>query len=657
MAREQGVNRSGKSAPSAMHLYKFFLPFLLLLPAAAPSAPDRYPRGGGPAGEWHQYGGDSWSTKYSPLDQIDRRNFRRLQVAWRWESPDNLVRKRQPELKPGPYEATPLMVDGTLYTPTSMNRVVAIDAATGAQRWMYDPGSGGHVHRGVAYWRDPHNPSDRRILMPTSQSYLIALDAATGRPIPTFGANGRIDLLQGLRRPVPRHLAGQTSPPLICGDVVVVGGAVDDWLDQRQMPPGDVCGYDIRTGRRLWIFHTVPQLDEPGNNTWLDESWKYTGNTNVWTWMSYDPELHFAYLPVSTPTNDWYGGHRRGAGLFGESLVCLDVRTGRRVWHYQFVHHGLWDYDPPCAPNLLDVTFRGRRIKAVAQVTKQAYCFVFNRETGEPLWPVEERPVAPSRIPREAAWPTQPHPTRPAPFDRQGVTENDLIDFTPELENEAREILKDWVYGPLYTPPADRPTILMPGWVGGASWAGASVDPETGWLYVPSITNAMWLEVLKPSSPGATVDRKVGRTGEHVDGPRGLPLFKPPYGRITAIDLNSGEHRWMTPLGEGPRSHPAIKHLDLQRLGWWRRGYLVTTRTLLLAIQEGSWFNTGPPIMKPVFGAYDKRNGRLLGEVDVPAPATGAPLTYMAGGRQFIVYPTGGGYEPAGLIALALPAE
>jgi len=635
-----------------------FLPLLAGLAGLPPVNGASPAQRGAPAdGEWPHYARDLWSSRYTPLNHIHRGNFSRLKVAWRWESPDNAIVRERPDVRPGPYEATPLMVGGVLYVPTSLNQVCAIDAATGQTRWVYDPKSGGGVHRGVAYWQDSKNPDDRRILIATRDSYLIALDAASGRPIPSFGVAGRVDLTADLRRPVPRSLANQTSPPLVCGDVLVVGGAVDDWQDQREMPPGDVRGFDIRTGRRLWIFHTVPQPGEHGHETWRGESWKYTGNTNVWTWMSYDPELQYAYLPVSTPTNDWYGGHRKGAGLFGESLVCLDVRTGKRVWHYQFVHHGVWDYDPPCAPNLLDVTLNGKKIKAVAQVTKQAFTFVFNRETGEPLWPIEERPVPASSIPGEETWPTQPFPTRPLPFDRQGLTEDDLIDFTPELKQEARELLKDWVYGPLYTPPAGKPTILMPGWVGGASWAGAAADPETGMLYVPSITNPMWLEVVKPTSKFATVDYKVGRTGDSVPGPRGLPLVKPPYGRITAIDLNTGDHRWMTALGKGPRDHPALKDLDLPRLGWRRRGYLIATPGMLLAIQEGSWFNSGPPEYPPVLGAYDKATGDLLGEVDVPAPATGAPMTCFAGGRQFIIYPTGGAYEPAGLIALALPRE
>jgi quinoprotein glucose dehydrogenase len=420
------------------------------------------------------------------------------------------------------------------------------------------------------------------------------------------------------------------------------------------MPPGDVRGFDVRTGRERWVFHTVPEAEELGSETWEDGSLRYSGNTNVWAPMSCDPELGIVYLPVSTPTNDYYGGHRPGANLFGDSLVALDAETGERVWHYQLVHHGLWDYDLPAAPNLVDVRVGGRRVRAVAQVTKQGFCFVFDRETGKPLWPIDERPVPPTTVPGDRAWPTQPFPTRPAPFERQGASEDDLIDWTPELRREALAILRRWVHGPLFTPPGRRPTILLPGRFGGASWAGAAHDPETGILYVSSVTEPTWLALGKPPSPDATVRYMITDSGDRVAGPRGLPLFRGPYGRITAIDLNTGDHRWVTPLGEGPRDHPAIRHLDLPRLGHARRGYLVVTQTLLLAIQEGSWFNQDRPTEPPVLRAFEKETGVLLGEIPVPGHATGAPITYLVDGKQYFVYPTGGAGEPALLVALAI---
>ncbi len=607
-------------------------------------------------GEWRVYGADHAGSRYSALDQIDRDNFHRLRVAWRWDSIDNAVLRERKDLRPGPNEGTPVMVEGILYTSTSLSQVAALDAATGKTLWTYDPGSYGNVHRGVAYWESGKGDRrQRRVLIGTNHAYLIALDAETGRPVSSFGQDGRVDLTQGLRRPVERKLVSVTSPPIVVGDVVVIGGAVDDFQDRKEMPPGDVQGFDVRTGKRRWIFHTVPQEGEFGNDTWEDGSWRYTGNTNVWTVMSADPELGYVYLPVSTPTNDWYGGHRKGDGLFGESLVCLNAKTGKRVWHFQMVHHGLWDYDLPCAPNLIDVTVNGERVKAVAQVTKQAFCFVFDRKTGKPLWPIDERPVPQTTVPGDRSAPTQPFPTRPAPFDRQGMSEDDLIDYTPELRAEAKEILKTWNHGPLYTPPTTKRTIMMPGWVGGASWAGAAADPETGWLYVPSITNPMWLQLAKPTSPTADVDYKIDANGYRVEGPRGLPLVKGPYGRITAIDLNTGDHRWMTPQGDGPRNHPALRHLNLPPQGIYHRTYALATKTLLLATQESGWFNQETPTEPAELRAFEKQSGKLIAKIPLPSHPTGAPITYLAGGKQYIAIPIGGSGKPAELIALALP--
>ena len=457
---------------------------------------------GAPNGQWPSYGGDDGSTKYSALDQIDADNVDRLQVAWQWVSPDGAVAGDDRSLAPGALKATPLMVDGVLYIRTSLRMVAAIDAETGEQLWVQDVGSYesgrptnlGFNSRGVARWSDG---DDARIFLATGDAHLWSFDAATGRPFGRFGGDGKIDLTQGLRRPVERRAYQVISPPMVVGDVVIVNSSISDGPRYMTAPPGDIRGFDVRTGERRWTFHTVPQAGEFGNDTWENDSWTYTGNTNAWSIMSADQELGYVYLPIGTPTNDWYGGHRLGNNLFAESLVCLDAATGERVWHFQMVHHGLWDYDLPAAPTLVDITVDGRDIKAVAQISKQGFTYVFDRVTGEPVWPIEERPVASSSVPGERASPTQPFPTKPPAFDRQGLSVDDLIDFTPELRAEAEEILSQFEYGDLFHPPSEKGTIQMPGWGGGGNWYGAGFDPDTGYLYVPSRTAPIVVALAK----------------------------------------------------------------------------------------------------------------------------------------------------------------
>jgi quinoprotein glucose dehydrogenase len=568
----------------------------------------------------------------------------------------------------------PINVIVKLYDSTSYSQVAAIDAATGKTRWVYDPetwkggmpSNNGFVHRGVVYWA---HRNDERILFGTGDGYLICLNAQTGKPISTFGQEGRIDLTQGLGRPVDRHLYGVSSPPIICRDVVVMGSKVHDFPLVEKMPPGHVRGFDVRTGKQQWLFRSIPGEGEFGNETWGEGSWKTAGAANVWSLISADEELGYVYLPFSTPANDYYGSKRPGNGLFADSLVCLDARTGKRIWHFQMVHHGLWDYDLPAAPNLVDIRVNGKPVKAVAQVSKQGFCYVFDRVTGRPIWPIEERPVPQSTVPGERPSPTQPFPTRPAPFDRQGITEDDVIDFTPELRKKALAVLEKYNYGPVFTPPSlEKPTILMPAIAGGASWAGAAYDPETGILYVPSITLPYAATLAKSPVPHA---HYVGMPAA-VESMHGVPLWKPPYGRITAIDLNTGDHRWMVPMGDLAQSNPVLQQLRLPPLGRAARGHVLLTKTVLIVGQEGNTqresnaqreASADPGSVKvpdfeihdPKLCAYDKATGKVVGEVAMPRNATGAPMTYMLNGKQFIVVPTGGANLPAELIALCLP--
>jgi quinoprotein glucose dehydrogenase len=622
-------------------------------------------------GEWPAYAGTYASSKYSPLDQITGANAGTLKVAWRWTSPDHAVRAANTEIDPSWYhEGTPIMIGGVLYASTSLSQVAAIDAATGRTKWVFDPGAwklgrptnNGWLHRGVAYWRDGE---DERVIMLTGHASMIALNARTGRPIDTFGDKGIVDLVAGLRRPAnPRWIYGNTSPPVIVRDVIVVGSSVLDYPISAGLPPGDVRGFDVRTGKLRWTFHTVPERGEVGHESWQNDSGRTTGGANAWSLLSADEELGYVYLPLGTPANDYYGGHRPGDNLFGESLVCLEARTGKRVWHYQFVRHGLWDYDLPAAPNLMDVTVDGRRVKAVAQVTKQGFAFVFDRVTGTPLWPIVDRPVPPSKVPGEKSAATQPFPTKPAPFEIQGVREADLIDLTPSLRAQAVDIVNRYAHGPLYTPPTERGTIAMPGVGGGATWAGAAWDPETQMYYVTT-QRAPHVITLHSSAPFIN-DRYVGRF-QYLAGPQGLPLFKPPWGSLVAIDLSSGDHRWRSPVGSG--QFPALANLGIsERLGWPFRSFVLATKTVLVVVQAGFLSNRRPApfsrgrgdvfdlnIREPRLYVYDKATGRLLAEVELPANASGAPMTYLAGGKQFVAFPVGGANVTEELIALALP--
>ena len=631
-------------------------------------------------GEWRSYAGDPGSTKYSPLDQIDAGNFGDLQIAWRWASVDadvdlEAIGSDDERLSIFGLQATPLMIDGVLYLSTALYQAAAVDAGTGETIWVHDPqaylgGKPTHAFRsrGVAYWSEDDG-SDARIFWGTSEAYLLAVDARTGEPIRDFGDDGRVDLMEGIPRAVRgetnyqgRNLIGVASPPAIARDVVLTPTIVSDFVVRREAPPGWVKGVDARTGDVKWVFRTVPLGDDFGADTWQNESWRYSGNANIWPPLSSDEELGMFYLPTGTPTSDYYGGHRLGDNLFAESIVAVDAETGARVWHFQAVHHGVWDYDFPAAPTLLDITVDGRRIKALAQVSKQGFTYVFDRATGEPVWPIEERAVeTDTDLPGEVLSPTQPFPTKPPPFEYQGIGIDDLVDFTPEIRQMAVEAVADFRLGPLFTPPmltvegGLQGTIQRPHIAGGASWSGAAADPETGLLYVPSENR---FSVLKYYTPDPDEGGNLDFTQADFDSgtqplmPRGLPLLKPPYSRMTAIDLNAGDHAWMQPNGDGDRyrRHPMLRDLDLPPLGGEGHGGPVLTKTLLISALSAGGSDGGPRLV-----ARDKASGAIVASVDLPAGAIGTPMTYLHEGRQYIALTIGG--DVPELIALALPRE
>ena len=538
------------------------------------------------------------------------------------------------------------------------NAIKILRATTGEVVWFDAPpareGQGtarGFATRGVAYWTDG---SDARVLAVIG-SRLVSLNAKTGARDPDFGDGGEVDLVQGYDDRTVNSFRWR-SAPLVVNDVVVIGSAIGDIISAtmpalKEMPPGDVRGFDVRTGEQLWIFHTIAREGEPGNETWLTglnedrASWEYTGNTNMWASPSADAELGYVYLPLSTPTGDYYGGHRPGDNLFAESLVCLDATTGERIWHFQAVHHGLWDYDFPAAPTLVDITVDGREVKAVAITSKQANTYVFDRVTGEPVWPIEERPVPQSTVPGERTSPTQPFPTKPPVYLTNGSLEADLIDFTEELRAEALEIYGQHTAGPLYTPPALGGNIVRPGWSGGANWWGAAFDPQTARLYVPSWAHFSFV-VMEPGDP-ARSDLTIRPRVSNLPGPRGLPLFKPPYSQLVALDMNAGEALWSVPLGDGPRDHEALRGLDLAPLGNYdKSGGPLLTKTLLF-IPQG--------IESQTLRAFDKDTGYEVFEMELPARSSAAPITYLADGVQYIVIAVGGGDSTEQLVALALP--
>jgi quinoprotein glucose dehydrogenase len=611
-------------------------------------------------GEWRVNGGDLGSTRYSPLDQINRDNVKNLRVAWTWRS-DNFGTRVESKS-----ETTPLMIHGVVYfTAGDRRAVIAADAGTGETLWVWRLDEGARFdrgvrknHRGVAYWSDGRQ---ERVFTVTPGFELVALNPKTGQPVPGFGREGIVDLFKELGVNFdPLGTIGNTSPPVVSHDTVIVGPALPAGRAPRSYrnTKGDIMAFDARTGKKLWSFHTIPRAGEFGSETWLNGSAAYTGNAGLWTTFSVDQELGYVYLPVEGATGDIFGGHRPGANLFSSSLVCVDIKSGRRIWHYQLVHHDIWDYDPPAAPILVNLNLAGKPVKAVVQLTKQAFAFVFDRTTGQPLWPIEERAVPQTDAPGEWTSPTQPFPTRPPPFDRQGVTRDDLIDFTPELRQRALQAVEGFRLGSLFSPPSvadaargTRGTFTLPG-SGGANWEGGSADPETGYVYVGSATrlDTAVFSLIRPN-PGQSDMNWIGGPGV-LPNVSGLPVIKPPYGRITAFDMNRGEIAWQITNGDTPpaiRDHPMLKGVQIPRTGSPSRAATLVTRTLLFA-GEG-WGG------QPMFRAYDKRTGAIVWETRIPAGAqTGPPITYLHKGRQFVVFSAGDPMMPAQIVAYALPA-
>ena len=604
--------------------------------------------------QWRSYGGDDGrSTKYAPLDQIDATNVGRLTIAWRRAAVD--PRLPVPGYAGFGFQSTPLKVGEVLFASNTIGLVEAFDAGTGRTVWVQEPLEGteqplrGRGARGVAYWADG---SDERIFA-VRGTLLHALNATTGEPESGFGVGGAVSL----KRAATEDRYYWNSPPAVAGDVVIVGSSSSDNQPTKEGTAGDVRAFDVRTGALRWTFHVIPHPGEYGEETWENDSNTYSGGANVWMPFTVDQETGYVYLETSTPTGDWYGAHRPGDNLFAESLVCIDGRTGERIWHFQAVHHGLWDYDNPAAPILGDITVEGRTIRAVMLVTKQGFVFTFDRMTGEPVWPIEERSVPSSTAPGERASETQPFPTKPAPFERQGIGTEDLIDFSPEMRAEAVEFVSQYTIGPLFTPPTvvtetNKGTLGLPSWAGGANWGGGAFDPETGLLYIPSVTAPFKFSLIKADPES---DMWVRGPGDYIVGPGGLPLVKPPYGRITAIDMNRGEHVWMIANGDGPRDHELLQHLDLPPLGQGGRVAPLATKTLLFVGEGDEIIVSTPPFGGGNrFRAFDKKTGDVVWEIELPAGVTSAPMTYMHEGKQYIVVAIQGREHAPEFVALSL---
>jgi quinoprotein glucose dehydrogenase len=667
---------------------------VVVAPAASPQSQPKNT-------EWPSYAADLAGTRYRPLDQINASNFSDLEIAWRIKT-DNFGDR--PEYK---LEGTPLMVNGVLYaTAGSRRAAIALDPGTGELLWIHGEHEGKRggaaprqlSGRGLAYWSDG---KEERILYVTPGYRLICLNAKTGLPVSNFGTDGAVDLKlnddQDIFPDLTTGEIGIQSAPVVAGNTVIVGAAFREGMTPRSMRnnKGYVRGFDVRTGKRLWIFHTIPKKGEFGYDTWDKGSAEFTGNTGVWTQITVDEQLGLVYLPVESPTSDFYGGHRPGNNLFGESLVCVDLKTGERKWHFQLVHHPLWDMDISSAPILADITIDGKQVKAVAQPTKQGYLYVFDRVTGKPVWPIPEKPVEVGNVPGEWYSPTQPIPSKPPAYSRNGVSVDDLIDFTPALHDRAKEIAAKYHLGPVFTPPTasklDGPlgTLSIGTASGGTNWPGGSYDPETHIAYLYACNSCVEpIGLVAAPKEVSDIAYIAGTAGQEVsilrgpgenagaDSPKppkkragseyvpmnvdGLPLMKPPYGTISAINLDTGEIIWQIAHGETPdivRNYPALKGMTIPRTGQenYNIGTLIT-KTLVIA-GEGHVTTTSDHPRGVMLRAYDKKNGKEVGAVFMPAPQTGSPMTYMHNGKQYVVVAISGGPYSGEYIAYTLPSE
>jgi quinoprotein glucose dehydrogenase len=659
-------------------------------------------------GEWPHYTADLNGTRYSPLDQINASNFSKLEVAWRFKT-DNLGTR--PEYK---LEGTPIMIKGVLYATAGTRRsVIAMDAKTGELRWVYNLREGQRAAiaprqlsgRGLSYWTDSRG--DDRIVFVTTGYRLVELNAHNGQPISGFGKDGIVDLKVGMVTGTGKQIdldtgeAGLHSTPTVVKDVVIVGSSFKEGMTvvTHNNTKGLVRAFDVHTGKLLWTFNTIPRPGEFGNETWENNSWAVNGNTGVWTQITVDEELGLVYLPVETPTSDFYGGERPGDNLFAESLVCVDLKTGKRKWHYQVVHHPIWDYDLSSAPILADINVDGRAIKAVALPSKEAFLYVFDRVTGKPVWPIEERPVPQSDVPGEKTSPTQPFPTKPPAYGRQYLKiPDDLIDFTPELRAQARDNVARYKTGPMFLPPmVGDPKGLLAALTlgtagGGTNWPGAGYDPETQIVYAEANQSGLFPISLRTPPPGfSDIHYVMGRNetdfvvsegpgfGSAADAPQrqrrapaanaappnpglnieGLSIVKPPYAVISAINLDRGNIQWQVPYGETPdvvRNHPRLKGMNIPNTGQPGSVGLVVTKTLV--VLGDSQVTTTPQHPRgAMLRAYDKANGKEVGAVFMPAPQSGSPMTYMVDGRQYILVAVSGGNYSGEYIAYALPQE